>query len=170
MGRLLVVGNHIRKIQFYWESLGALIELWHPQTRTFVFPSFEATILLEEVEILLGLKSSADHDIACPLGDFQISKVLREFMTAKEVRKVSAPNGMDLFRFANWLLDESDLDPLSYAKSLTICLVGSLLFPSSMCFLHRSCLIMIREVWNGRSISQAILAYLYSGLTAASTG
>ena len=27
---------------------------------------------------------------------------------------------------------------------------------------------MIREVWNGRSISQAVLAYLYSGLTAAS--
>ena len=29
---------------------------------------------------------------------------------------------------------------------------------------------MIRELWNGRSISQAVLAYLYSGLTAASTG
>ena len=29
---------------------------------------------------------------------------------------------------------------------------------------------MIREIWNGRSISQAILAFLYSGLTAASTG
>ena len=108
LGRLLVVGNHIKKIQFHWESLGALIELWHPQTHTFVFPSFEATILLEEVEILLGLKSSADHDIACPFSDFQISEVLREFMTEKEVRKVSAPNGMDLFRFANWLLDEFD--------------------------------------------------------------
>ena len=29
---------------------------------------------------------------------------------------------------------------------------------------------MIRELWNGRSISQAVLAYLYSGLTTASTG
>ena len=82
-------------------ELRALIELWHPQTHTFVFPSFEATVLLEEVEILLGLKSSVDHDIACPLGDFQISEVLGEFMTEKEVRKVSALNGMDLFRFAN---------------------------------------------------------------------
>ena len=91
-------------------------------------------------------------------------------MTKKEVRKVYAPNGMDLFRFANWLLDESNLDPLSYAKSLTICLVGSLLFPSSMSFLHRSCLMMIREIWNGTSISQAVLAYLYSGLTGAATG
>ena len=134
------------KVQFHWESLGALIELWHPQTHTFVFLSFEATVLLEEVEILLGLKSSADHDIACPLGDFQISEVLGEFMTEKEVRKVSALNGMDLFRFANWLLDESDLDPLSYAKCLTICLVGSFLFPSSMSFLHRSYLVMIREI------------------------
>ena len=74
-------------------------------------------------------------------------------MTEKEVRRVAAPNGMDLFKFSIWLLEESDLDPLSYAKSLTICLVGSLLFPSSMSFLHRSCLMMIRELWNGRSIS-----------------
>ena len=72
LGCPLVVGNHIRKIQFHWESLGALIELWHSQTHTFVFPSFEATILLEEVKILLRLQSSVDHDIACPLGDFQI--------------------------------------------------------------------------------------------------
>ena len=91
-------------------------------------------------------------------------------MTEKEVRRVAAPNGMDLFKFSIWLLEESDLHPLSYAKSLTICLVGSLLFSSSMSFLHRSCLVMIRELWNGRSISQAVLAYLYSGLTTASIG
>ena len=78
-----------------------MIELWHPQTHTFVFPSFEATILLEEVEILLGLKFSTDHDVACPLGDFQISEVLGEFMTEKEVRNVATPNGMDLLRFVN---------------------------------------------------------------------
>ena len=111
-----------------------MIELWHPQTHTFVFPSFEVTILLEEVEILLGLKSSADHDIACPLGDFHISEVLGEFMTKKEIRRVATPNGMDLFLFSIWLMEESNLDPLSFAKSLTICLVGSLLFPSSMFF------------------------------------
>ena len=85
LGRLLVVGNHIRKVQFHWESLGALIELWHPQTQTLVFPFFEATILLEEVEILLGLTSSTDHDIDCPLGDFQISEVLGEFMTKRKL-------------------------------------------------------------------------------------
>ena len=137
--------------------MGALIELWHPQTHTFVFPSFEATILLEEVEILLGLRSSVDHDIACPLGDFHISDVLREFMIEKEIKRVVTPNGMDLFKFSIWLMEESDLDPLSFAKSLTICLVGSLLFPSSMFFLHRSYLGMIRELWRGRSISQAVL-------------
>ena len=101
LGRLLVVGNHIRKIQFYWESLGALIELWHPQTHTFVFPSFEATILLEEVEILLGLRSSVDYDIACHLGDFHILDVFGEFMSEKEIRMVATPNGMDLFLFSS---------------------------------------------------------------------
>ena len=123
-----------------------MIELWHPQTHTFVFPSFEATILLEEVEILLGLKLSAYHDIACPLGDFHISDVLGEFMTEKEIRRVATLNGMDLFKFSTWLMEESNLDPLSFAKGLTICLVGSLLFPFSMFFLHRSSLGMIREL------------------------
>ena len=123
-----------------------MIELWHLQTHTFIFPSFEATILLEEVEIHLGLRLSVDYDIACPLGDFHISDVLGEFMTEKEIRRVATPNGMDLFKFSTWLMEESDLDPLSFAKSLTICLVGSLLFPSSMSFLHRSSLGMIREL------------------------
>ena len=97
LGHLLIMGKHIRKIQFLWECLRALIELWHPQTHTFIFPSFEATILLEEIEILLGLRSSVDFDIACPLHDFHISDVLGEFMSEKEIRMVATPNGMDLF-------------------------------------------------------------------------
>ena len=76
-------------------------------------------------------------------------------MTEKEIRRVATPNGMDLFLFSTWLMEESDLDPLSFAKGLTICLVGSLLFPSSMSFLHRSSLGMITELLRGRSISQA---------------
>ena len=91
-------------------------------------------------------------------------------MTEKEIRRVATPNGMDLFLFSTWLMEEFDLDPLSFAKGLTICLVGSLLFPSSMFFLHRSSLGMIRELWRGRSISQAVLAFLHSGLTTASIG
>ena len=124
-----------------------MIELWHPQTHTFIFPSFEATILLEEVEILLGLRSSVDYDIACPLGDFHISDVLGEFMSEKEIRMVATPNGMDLFLFSSWLLERSsDLDPLFFAKGLTICLIGSLLFPSTVSFLHKSNLSIIREI------------------------
>ena len=74
--RLLVVGKHIMKIQFSWECLGALIELWHPQTHTFIFPSFKVTILLEEVEVLFGLRSSLDCEVACPFGDFHVLDIL----------------------------------------------------------------------------------------------
>ena len=169
LGQLLIMRKHIRKIQFPWKSLGALIELWHPQTHTFIFPSFEATILLEEIEILLGLRSSVDHDIACPLGDFHISDILGEFMSEKEIWMVATPNGMDLFLFSSWLLERSsDLDSLFFAKGLTICLVRSLLFPSFVSFLHRSSLRIIRELWREKSISQVVLAFLYSGLTTAS--
>ena len=74
--RLLILGKYVHNIQFCWESLRALIELWHPQTHTFIFPSFEVTILLEEVEILLDIKSSSDGEIACPLGEFHVLNVL----------------------------------------------------------------------------------------------
>ena len=112
-----------------------------------------------------------DYEVACPLGNFHISDVLGEFMSEKEIRMVTTLNGMDLFLFSSWLIEHSsNLDPLFFAKGLTICLVESLLFPSIVFFLHRSNLEIIRELWRGKSISQAVLAFLYSRLTAASIG
>ena len=102
--RLLVVGKHIPKVQFSWECLGALIELWHPQTHTFIFFSFEVTILLEEVEILLDIKSSLDGKIACPLGEFHVLDVLGEFMSERDAKSIITPNGLDLLKLSRWLI------------------------------------------------------------------
>ncbi|MQM18454.1 hypothetical protein Taro_051446 [Colocasia esculenta] len=56
INNLDVHAKRYHEIHLDWAALGALIKLWHPQTHTFLFKTFEATILLEEVEVLLGLK------------------------------------------------------------------------------------------------------------------
>ena len=98
------MGKHISKVQFSWECLGALIELWHPQTHTFIFPSFEVTILLEELEILFGLRSSLDCEVAYPLGDFHVLSILGEFMNEKDAKSIITPNGLDLLKLSRWLI------------------------------------------------------------------
>ena len=150
-----------------------MIELWHPQTHTFVFPSFEVTILLEELEILFNLRSSLDCEVACPLGDFHVLDILGEFKNEQDARRITAPNGIDLFKLSIWLMlhsSDPSVDSLAFAKGLSICLVGSLLFLSTVSFLHKSNVGMIRELRREKSISHSILAFLYSGLIATSIG
>ena len=51
---MVIYAKHLLKLVWHWESLGALIELWRPKTHTFIFPEFEATVLLEEINMFLG--------------------------------------------------------------------------------------------------------------------
>ena len=80
-----------------------MIELWHPQTHTFIFSSFE-TIILLEVEILFGLKSSSNREVACPLRDFHVLEVLSEFMSERDARSIISSNELDLLKLSRWLI------------------------------------------------------------------
>ena len=64
------------------------------------FSSFETTILFEEVKILLGIKSSIDGEVACPLGEFHALDVLGEFMTEKEAKSITTSNGLELLKLS----------------------------------------------------------------------
>ena len=67
LSTVLVLAKQYHKIMHGWDSLTALAELWHPQTHTFIFPGFEATILLEELELMLGLskyKRGEEHALS----------------------------------------------------------------------------------------------------------
>ncbi|MQM00706.1 hypothetical protein Taro_033445 [Colocasia esculenta] len=64
---VLMLAKNYHKVVHVWDSLTTLVELWHPQTHTFIFPAFEATILLEELEHKLGLpkdKKGEEYDIS----------------------------------------------------------------------------------------------------------
>ena len=86
--------------------MGALVELWHPQTHTLIFSSFEATIILEEVKILFGIKSSSNGEVAYPLGEFHVLDVLGEFTNEKEAKSIITPNGLDLLKLSRWLISQ----------------------------------------------------------------
>ena len=113
------------------------------------FSSFEATILLEEVEIFLNIKSSSYGKVVCPFGEFYALDVLGEFMNEKDAKSIITPNGLDLLKLFRWLISQLSnlsVDSLIIAKGLSICLVGSIFFPSTRSFLHRSNVGIIKEI------------------------
>ena len=113
------------------------------------FPSFKATILLEEVKILFGMKSSSNSEVACPLGEFHVLDVLGEFMSEKYARSITTSNGLDLLKLSRWLISQisnSSVDSLIIAKGLSIFLIGSIFFPSIRYFLHKSNVGIIRKL------------------------
>ncbi|XP_016506913.2 serine/threonine-protein phosphatase 7 long form homolog [Nicotiana tabacum] len=51
----------IGRLQFDWVLITAMIERWQPETHTFYVPIREATITLEDVEVLFGLSVDGLH-------------------------------------------------------------------------------------------------------------
>nr|XP_009596951.1 protein MAIN-LIKE 2-like [Nicotiana tomentosiformis] len=51
----------IGRLQFDWVLITAMIERWRPETHMFHLPIDEATITLEDVEVLFGLPDDGAH-------------------------------------------------------------------------------------------------------------
>ncbi|MQM02228.1 hypothetical protein Taro_034992 [Colocasia esculenta] len=81
---VLVLSKNYHKMVHVWDSIIALAELWHPQTHTFFFPSFEATVLLEELGLMLGLskdKKGEEHLIYRTVAAIDSWAILSEITT-----------------------------------------------------------------------------------------
>ncbi|MQL73073.1 hypothetical protein Taro_005406 [Colocasia esculenta] len=158
--------------------MGALVEVWHPQTHTFLFKDFEATILLEEVEVLLGLRrmkqGDEDNMMVAPRS-YTNKAVLESFIDAREACEVRTGKGIHLQKLALWTMREvgeaGNAEELERAmKGFAICVAGALLFPSIDSVLESDQLSTVCAIWEGERLGPAVLAFLYSGLTAASSG
>src|SRR5262249_7516888 len=85
---------------------------------------------------------------------------------------IASPSGIRLNRLASWTMEAKDQgkEDETIAQALSLCLAGLLLFPNHDDILNQEHIGTIQSAWQGRSLAQPVLAYLYSGLTAVSTG
>uniref|UniRef100_A0A1D1ZD79 Serine/threonine-protein phosphatase 7 long form n=1 Tax=Anthurium amnicola TaxID=1678845 RepID=A0A1D1ZD79_9ARAE len=173
--QLLDFAKHFNNMFIHWEAIGALIEIWHPQTHTFIFSSFEATILIEETELLLGLKDNRAKNK--PVAHSMVKSSGQELMfklteNHAQARNIASQRGIRLSILAKWIMKAKGqgIDHEGIAQALSLCLAGLFYFPKHDDFLDEEFLGPIQGAWHGRSLAQPILAHLYSGLSSACLG
>ncbi|MQL99846.1 hypothetical protein Taro_032572 [Colocasia esculenta] len=135
-----------------------------------------ATILLEEVEILLGLKwmkQGEEDEMTLMPRCYTSRAVLKSFLDARAAQGLRTKKGINLQKMAAWTLKElpkaeNDERLEQVMKGFAICVAGTLLFLSIDNTLEEDQLGAVCSIWEGERLGLAVLAFLYSGLTAES--
>ncbi|MQM10175.1 hypothetical protein Taro_043063 [Colocasia esculenta] len=177
LSTVFVLAKNYNKLVHVWESVMAMAELWHPQTNSFVFPEFEATILLEELEIMLGLpRYQRGEELTFSYTVEQINSwSILAYITTKKNDLYSMTSGMHvhLLPIAQWITSQCKQKTTNYtaiAKAAAICICGVILFPESDGAISFGNLSIIDSISEGMKIGQAVLGFLYAGLTSAALG
>ncbi|MQM05249.1 hypothetical protein Taro_038058 [Colocasia esculenta] len=177
LSTVFVLAKNYNKMVHVWESVTTMTELWHPQTNTFVFPRFEATILLEELEIMLGLPRYQRGEE--PTISYTVEQInswsIMAYITTRKTHLYSMTSGMHihLLPIAQWITSQCKRKTKNYtaiAKAAAICICGIILFPESDRAISFGNLSIIDSISEGMKIGQAILGFLYAGLTSAVLG
>ncbi|MQM17080.1 hypothetical protein Taro_050049 [Colocasia esculenta] len=177
LSTVFVLAKNYNKLVHVWESVTAMEELWHPQTNSFVFPEFEATILLEELEIMLGLpryQRGEEPTISYTVEQINSWSILA-YITTKKNDLYSMTSGMHvhLLPIAQWITSQCKWKTTNYtaiAKAAAICICGVILFPEFDGAISFGNLSIIDSISEGMKIGQAVLGFLYAGLTSAALG
>ncbi|MQM05663.1 hypothetical protein Taro_038472, partial [Colocasia esculenta] len=138
LSTVFVLAKNYNKLVHVWESVTAMAELWYPQTNSFVFPEFEATILLEEFEIMLGLpryQRGEEPTISYTVEQINSWSILA-YITTKKNDLYSMTSGMHvhLLPIAQWITSQCKRKTTNYtaiAKAAAICICSVILFPES---------------------------------------
>ncbi|XP_019263800.1 PREDICTED: serine/threonine-protein phosphatase 7 long form homolog [Nicotiana attenuata] len=177
----------IGRIQLDYALITAMIERWRPETHTFHLPIGEATITLQDAEILYGL--SADGLPVLLLTTMRyypreaywdMLHMLTGFMpegqeVASGVSRIQlVPIRDHLVQLHDTITDESaEVDVQRYTRLLLLLLFGGVLFPNtsgnlvSLRFLHH---ITRFEDTASYSWGGAVLSFLYRQMCRASMG
>ncbi|MQL82195.1 hypothetical protein Taro_014663 [Colocasia esculenta] len=177
LSTVFVLAKNYNKLVHVWESVTAMAELWHPQTNSFVFPEFEATILLEELEIMLGLpryQRGEEPTISYTVEQINSWSILA-YITTKKTDLYTMTSGMHvhLLPIAQWITSQCKRKTTNYtaiAKAAAICICGVILFPESDGAISFGNLSIIDSISEGMKIGQAVLGFLYASLTSAALG
>ncbi|MQL67903.1 hypothetical protein Taro_000151, partial [Colocasia esculenta] len=167
---MVVLAKNMKEMWWGFDALGALVEQWHPHTHTFVFQAFEASVLLEEVELFLGWRRCLEYDAVTPLLPWE--EILADIVQDKmEVLRMMNKHGIFLDRLAWWLIQHArEIGGERVTRGLTHCLVGVFLFPTSGEFILYEHVGTLSLLWRGQSLAPAVLAHLYSSITRMSLG
>ncbi|MQL78547.1 hypothetical protein Taro_010961 [Colocasia esculenta] len=174
---VFVLAKNYNKMVHVWESVMAITELWHLQTNTFIFPGFEATILLEELEIMLGLpryQRGEEPTISYTVEQINSWSILA-YITTRKTDLYSMTSGMHihLLPIAQWITSQCKWKTKNYAaiaKVAAICICGIILFSESDGAISFGNLRIIDSISEGMNIGQAVLGFLYVSLTSAALG
>ncbi|XP_070057262.1 serine/threonine-protein phosphatase 7 long form homolog [Nicotiana tomentosiformis] len=185
MGNPMII--EIGRLQLDWSLITALIEQWRPETHTFHLPIGEATITLQDVEVLYRL-SVDEHPVALlhALRDYtglqylEMLQRLTSFQPAEEAALVGAsrlqlmPVRLHLeVMHADITDDTPDLHINRYTRLLMLLMFGEVLFPNtsgnlvSLRFLHH---LERLDGLPGYSWGAAVLGFLYRQMCQASMG
>ncbi|XP_070049309.1 serine/threonine-protein phosphatase 7 long form homolog [Nicotiana tomentosiformis] len=177
----------IRRLQLDWSLITALIERWLPETYTFLLPIGEATITLQDVEVLYGIPVDG-LPVVLPQAMREMTRGqyldMLQQLTGFRPQDETAHSGasrMSLTAIRQHLeilhLDiTGEIDDLHihrYMRLLLLLLFGGVLFPNtsgnlvSLRFLHH---LQLLDDLPQYSWGAAILAYLYMHLYRASMG
>ncbi|MQL95927.1 hypothetical protein Taro_028596 [Colocasia esculenta] len=160
LSMVLVLAKQYHKIVHVWDNLTTLAELWHPQTHTFIFPGFEATILLEELELMLGLpmyKRGEEHAFSYTVAPIDSWSILGEITIKKtDLHNMTSQNHVHLLPISQWIVSQCKRktgNHLAIAKAAAICIYGVILFPAEDGAISFANLSIIDSVSEGTNIS-----------------
>ncbi|XP_075099341.1 serine/threonine-protein phosphatase 7 long form homolog [Nicotiana tabacum] len=165
-------------MQLDWSLITALVERWRPETHTFHLPTGEATIMLEDVQVLYGLRVDGR---AAALPQYIRSMMRAQFLDMMMHFTDYRPQGdaggsrvalsaiRDHMAFLHPdITDETkDLHIERYTRLALLLLFGCVLFPNtsgskvSMRFLHH---LQELDGLPQYSWGAAVLAYLYRSM------
>ncbi|MQL77750.1 hypothetical protein Taro_010165 [Colocasia esculenta] len=177
LATVFVLAKNYSKMVHVWESVTAMTKLWHLQTNMFIFPGFEATILLEELEVMLGLpcyQRGEEPTISYTVEQINSWSILA-YITTRKTDLYSMTSGMHihLLPIAQWITSQCKQKTKNYAaiaKAAAICICGIILFQESDGAISFGNLSIIDSISEGMKIGQAVLGFLYAGLTSAALG
>jgi len=89
-----------------------------------------------------------------------------------QAQNILSPTGLRLSRLAAWTMKAKDegMNGEKISQALSLCLVGLFFFPNYDDIFDQDHLGPIQSAWQGKSLAQEVLAYLYSGLSSTCVG
>jgi len=172
------------RMQLDWSLITALVERWRPETHTFHLPTGEATITLEDVQVLYGLRVDG-RAVALPqyirsMTRAQFLDMMGHFTGYRPQGDaggsrvaLSAIRDHMAFLHPDITGETEDLHIERYTRLALLLLFGCVLFPNtsgskvSMRFLHH---LQELDGLPQYSWGAAVLAYLYRSMCRASMG